>query len=82
MAISINDHLEALSELEHSTTLALKTARRRNNQRIEMIGLADVHEDPNIALTQTQIDGMIATQLAVTQALQFHLDAAIAAMTP
>lgn len=82
MAISINDYLEALSELVHSTTVTLKTARRRNNQRIEMAALADAQLDPSVALTQTQIEGMIATQLAATQALQAHLDAAIVAMTP
>lgn len=81
MPVSINAHIAAMEEHQTGTIKTLKTVRRRNNNRLEMIALAEDQENPAIALTQDQIDGLVETQLADTIALRDSLEAAITAMT-
>lgn len=82
MAVNINNHIEAMEQLQALTIATLKTVRRRNNTRLEMAQLAVEQGDPSIALDPAQIAGLIADQLADTQALQAPLNEAIASMTP
>lgn len=82
MARNLAGYVAAMDALLGEGSSVVTGVRDKVGWRQVMIDLADSNSNPALALNSDQVDALADGALEATQALQAHLDAAIAAMTP
>lgn len=82
MAPNLDEYDEQLTELKRAAAAAREIARDRRAINKGMKEVADNAGDPTLELTPAMKAALLNDQLAITQALQPILDAALAAITP